>query len=34
LYVPPISKQVEILTGSTPESAGKLAGIIKDKGLL
>jgi electron transfer flavoprotein beta subunit len=34
LYVPPISKQVEILAGSTPESAGKLAGIIKDKGLL
>ena len=34
LYVPPISKQVEILAGSTPESAGKLAGIFKEKGLL
>ena len=34
LYVPPISKQVEILAGSSAESAGKLAGIIKEKGLL
>ena len=34
LYVPPISKQVEILAGSTAESAGKLAGIFKEKGLL
>ncbi|MDO9577358.1 MAG: electron transfer flavoprotein subunit beta/FixA family protein [Candidatus Cloacimonadales bacterium] len=34
LYIPPISKQVEILTGSTAESASKLAGIIKEKGLL
>ena len=34
LYIPPISKQVEILAGSTAESAGKLAGIFKEKGLL
>ncbi len=34
LYVPPISKQVEILAGSPAESAGKLAGIFKEKGLL
>lgn len=34
LYVPPISKQVEILAGSAAESAGKLAGIFKEKGLL
>ncbi|MBC8384430.1 MAG: electron transfer flavoprotein subunit beta/FixA family protein [Candidatus Cloacimonetes bacterium] len=34
LYVPPISKQVEILTGTSGESAGKLAGIIKEKGLI
>lgn len=34
LYVPPISKQVEILAGSTAESAGKLAGIFKEKGIL
>ena len=34
LFVPPISKQVEILAGSAAESAGKLAGIFKEKGLL
>jgi len=34
LYVPPISKQVEILDGTAAESSAKLAGIIKDKGLL
>ena len=34
LYVPPISKQVEILAGSPGESATQLAGIIKEKGLL
>ena len=33
LYVPPISKQVEILSGSAGESAAQLAGIIKEKGL-
>lgn len=34
LFVPPVSKQVEILEGSAAESAGKLADIIKEKGLL
>ena len=34
LFVPPISKQVEILSGSAGESATQLAGIIKEKGLL
>ena len=34
LYVPPIAKQVEILSGSAAEAAGKLAGIIKEKGLI
>ncbi|MFC1887173.1 electron transfer flavoprotein subunit beta/FixA family protein [Candidatus Cloacimonadota bacterium] len=34
LFVPPISKQVEILAGSSAESAGKLAGIFKEKGLV
>ena len=33
LFVPPISKQVEILSGSAGESAAQLAGIIKEKGL-
>jgi len=34
LFVPPISKQVEILTGAANESATKLAGIFKEKGLI
>ncbi len=34
LFVPPISKQVEILSGTAGESAGKLAGIFKEKGLI
>jgi len=34
LFVPPISKQVEILSGSTNESSEKLAGIFKEKGLI
>ena len=34
LFVPPISKQAEILTGSAIESATKLAGIFKEKGLI
>lgn len=34
LFVPPISKQVEILTGTANESATKLTGIFKEKGLI
>ena len=34
LFVPPISKQVEILAGSAGESSSQLAGIIKEKGLI
>ncbi|MCD4819239.1 MAG: electron transfer flavoprotein subunit beta/FixA family protein [Candidatus Cloacimonetes bacterium] len=34
LFVPPISKQVEFLTGSVGESSAKLAGIFKEKGLI
>lgn len=34
LYVPPVTKQVEILTGSPSETATKLAEIVKEKGLI
>ena len=34
LFVPPISKRVEIITGTAGETAGKLAGIFKEKGLI
>ena len=34
LFVPPISKQVEILSGTAGESATNLAGIFKEKGLI
>lgn len=34
LYVPLISKQVELLDGTTAESSAKLAGIFKEKGLV
>ena len=34
LFIPPISKQAEILTGSAIETATKLAGIFKEKGLI
>ncbi|MCK4359947.1 MAG: electron transfer flavoprotein subunit beta/FixA family protein [Candidatus Cloacimonetes bacterium] len=34
LFVPPATKQVEILTGSPSEVSTKLASIIKEKGLI
>lgn len=34
LFIPPVTKQVEILTGSPPEVSTKLVGIIKEKGLI
>ncbi|MEO0205930.1 MAG: electron transfer flavoprotein subunit beta/FixA family protein [candidate division WOR-3 bacterium] len=34
LFLPPVGKRAEILTGSADEVATKLAGIIKEKGLL
>ncbi len=34
LFIPPKTKEVEFLTGSPGESAGKLAAIIKEKGLI
>lgn len=34
LFVPPVGKKAEILTGSADEVAAKTAGIIKDKGLI
>ncbi|MEO0156574.1 MAG: electron transfer flavoprotein subunit beta/FixA family protein [candidate division WOR-3 bacterium] len=34
LYLPPVGKRAEILTGSADEVATKIAGIIKEKGLL
>ena len=32
LFIPPKTKEVEFLTGSPGESAGKLANIFKEKG--
>ncbi len=34
LFLPPIGKRAEILTGNADEVAAKLAGIIKEKGLV
>ncbi|MGB9721421.1 MAG: electron transfer flavoprotein subunit beta/FixA family protein [bacterium] len=34
LFLPPVGKRAEILTGSADEVATKIAGIIKEKGLL
>ncbi len=34
LFLPPVGKRAEILTGSPDEVATKVAGIIKEKGLL
>jgi len=34
LFVPPVTKRAEIIEGSPPEAAAKLAEIIKEKGLL
>lgn len=34
LFVPPVGKRAEILTGNTDEVAARTAGIIKEKGLI
>ena len=34
LYIPPVSKQVEILVGSPSETATKFTEIVKEKGLI
>jgi electron transfer flavoprotein beta subunit len=34
LFVPPVTKRAEILSGDPEEVSGKLAGIIKEKGLI
>ncbi|KPJ71191.1 hypothetical protein AMJ52_08850, partial [candidate division TA06 bacterium DG_78] len=34
LFIPPVSKRAEILTGSMDEISIKLTGIIKEKGLI
>ena len=34
LFLPPVTKRAEILTGGADEVSTKLAGIIKDKGLI
>jgi electron transfer flavoprotein beta subunit len=34
LYTPPVTKQVELISGSPGESSAKLAEIIKEKGLI
>jgi electron transfer flavoprotein beta subunit len=34
LFLPPVGKRAEILTGSADEVSAKIAGIIKEKGLL
>lgn len=34
LFVPPVGKRAEIMSGSTDEVAAKTAGIIKEKGLI
>jgi hypothetical protein len=34
LFIPPVTKRAEILSGDPDEVSGKLAGIIKEKGLI
>jgi hypothetical protein len=34
LFTPPAGKRAEILTGSVDEISAKVAGIIKEKGLI